>query len=315
LKILFVSSGNTIYGISPITMNQGESLKNCSVEIFYFPIVGKGLWNYLISIKRLKKHLRTMKYDLIHAHYSLAGFVAALAGSNPIVVSLMGSDVKSNKYYRNLLIIFSTFSWKKVIVKSKDMQEDLKKISSVVIPNGVNLSVFKEIDKTESMNRLGWDSTKRNILFAANPNRQEKNFALAKSAVELLYDEHTDLHTLNNVPNEEMVYHYNAADVVLLTSLWEGSPNVIKEAMACNRPIVSTKVGDVEWLLDGVHGAYVCQHDAQEIATAIKQAQTIDTINAREKLLDLNLDSASVADALVRLYSSVSSKRPVNKEI
>ena len=98
MKLLFVSSGNSKNGISTIIKNQGVSLKNQDIELDFFTIEGKGIKGYLKSIPYLKKQLKENKYDIVHAHYSLSAFTASLAGAKPLIVSLMGSDVKSKGY-------------------------------------------------------------------------------------------------------------------------------------------------------------------------------------------------------------------------
>ena len=100
MRVLFVSSGNSVKGISPIIKNQGDSLVDMGVDLTYFTIKGKGFKGYSNSVFKLKKVLNKNEYDIIHAHYSLSAIVASFAGAKPLVVSLMGSDVKHNNYYK-----------------------------------------------------------------------------------------------------------------------------------------------------------------------------------------------------------------------
>ncbi len=178
-----------------------------------------------------------------------------------------------------------------------------------VVPNGVNLNVFYSMDKRECQKQLGWDYDKKHILFAANPSRPEKNFRLAKQAFSILNNENIVLHFLNNVSPERMPLWINSADVVMLVSLWEGSPNVIKEAMACNRPIVSTDVGDVSWLLDGMDGCYITSFDPENIAKSLKLSlrfsETKGLTQGREKIIELGLDSKTTAKRIISLYKLV----------
>jgi teichuronic acid biosynthesis glycosyltransferase TuaC len=310
LKILFVSSGNTLYGISPITRNQGLSIEKLGVDVIYFPIEGKGFRNYLSSIFILRKHLRVKKYDLIHAHYSLAGFVAALSGSKPLVVSLMGSDSKHGLISKSLIKFFSVFFWDKCIVKSSEMQNSLKIAKTILIPNGVDLIKFQPILKETAQSLIGWDNGKIHILFGANKNRTEKNFSLAQLAISKLNTKNIVVQSLNNVNPELIPLWLNASDVVMLTSLWEGSPNIIKEAMACNRPIVSTNVGDVEWLLGDIKGHFITTFDPHDVSEKLNEALKFSASNestkGRERILELGLDSKDVAQKLLTVYKSVS---------
>ena len=107
-----------------------------------------------------------------------------------------------------------------------------------------------------------------------------------------------------------MSLHFNAADLVLLTSLWEGSPNVIKEALACNRPILSTNVGDVSTLLSNVNGCNIIEEDAQDIADKIKfSIENFSVSNGREKVKSLKIDSKNVAFKIIELYKEISNKK------
>ena len=96
---------------------------------------------------------------------------------------------------------------------------------------------------------------------------------------------------------------YNAADIVLLTSLWEGSPNAIKEAMACCRPIVCTNVGDVAWLLDGVDNCYVVEHKSKDLCERLKLAFEGSSItDGIDKIYKLNLTDKQVVTNLIEIY-------------
>ena len=304
MKILFVSSGNSYRGISPITFNQGESLKKEGQEVDYFLVKGKGIPGYIDSVLKLNKHLRNNKYDIIHAHYSLSGVVAAIAGAKPLIVSLMGSDVKAKSYYRIGLKFFVRFFWDSVIVKSRDMEISLgfRNIPVNIIPNGVDFDRFKVYDREICLGKTQWNSGKSHILFAADPSRPEKNFSLTQEAFNLLDSGKVELHSLKDISNKDVPYYMNSADVVLLTSLWEGSPNVIKEAMACCRPIVTTDVGDVKEVIDKTEGCYVADFKSEDVAKKIKKALKHKITSGRE---DIGfLESSLIAQKILKLYKT-----------
>ena len=304
MKFLFIASGN--HGaVSPVVGNQAEALMTDGVDVEWYLIKGRGLPGYIKNIKPLRQYLRTHQYEAIHAHYSLSAFVASLAGASPLVVSLMGSDVKAAGWYKVIIRLFAwLFSWKAIIVKSNDMYRDLGIKRAIVIPNGVNMKRFKPKDKNECQKRLGWDNTKKHVLFPANASRPEKDFALAEAACALLGN--VELHAFENTPNEETPYWYNAADVVLMTSKWEGSPNAIKEAMACSRPIACTNVGDVAERMSGVDGCFVAQsRDLQEIAQLLKQAMHFGTTKGRERIIADELTNELVAKRIIKIYENI----------
>jgi teichuronic acid biosynthesis glycosyltransferase TuaC len=305
MKVLFISSGNSLNGISSIIFNQGESLKKNGMILEYLTIKGSGLIGYLKSIPRIRKHIKQNKYDIVHAHYSLSAFAASLAGARPLIVSLMGSDVKSKKIYKIGIKVFNLFFWSTIIVKSEDMKNSLGLKSALVIPNGVDTDKFTPINRKEALDYTKWDENKRHVLFAANPNRYEKNYKLAQNAFELINDSNIELHSLINIKNEHMPFYINASDVVLLTSLWEGSPNVIKESMACNSPIVSTDVGDVKYMIKKIDGCYVTSFNKEDIKKKIILALEFSETQGINRIKQLELDSNSIAKKLIAHYLNV----------
>ena len=304
MRVLFISSGNSKDGISPIVKNQGESLRRAGISIDYFTIKGKGIKGYLKAIPTVRAYLKENRYDIIHAHYWLSAIVTSLAGAKPIVVSLMGDDVKAKRWFRWIIYLFHHISWSRTIVKSRDMYLSLGIKDVYIVPNGVDLDRFRPIPKDIALKEVGWSETKRHILFTSNPDRVEKNFTLAKRAFEYIDDENLSLHYLKDIPNERVPYYYNASDVVILTSLWEGSPNAIKEAMACNVPIVSTPVGDVEEVISNTKGCYISTYDYREFASDIKKALEFGKkTDGREAIK--HLKSEIIAKKIIDIYKGI----------
>ncbi len=305
MKVLFVGSGN--HGkVSPIIQSQGDSLASNQIEVVYFLIHGKGVKGYLKNVRLLRKYIKNNDFDVIHAHYSLSAFTASLAGAKPLVVSLMGSDVKASSGYKFIIRFFArVFRWKAVIVKSKDMYKDLGMKKVHIIPNGVNMELFGPKEKDACRRELGWSDEHVQVLFPANPSRPEKDYDLARQAVEL-YGVDSEIHVFEDVSHATTPLYYYAADVVLLTSKWEGSPNVIKEAMACGRPIVCTDMGDVCERLDGVAGCYVAKtREPKELAELLQKALAFEgKTNGREKLLADGLDNRQVAKQMEMIYKN-----------
>lgn len=316
MRILFVLSGNSretdpATGTEEVPLknpvHQGETLREFGHEVDFFYIRGRGIVGYLRNIPSVRRQVRRGGYDIIHAHYSLTAFAVSLAGGHRMVVSLAGSDVLGMPALLPLTRFFCRYRWKKVIVKTESMKERLREGDITVIPNGVDTGLFFPSDRSEARKQLNLPD-KRTILFVADPSRAEKNFPLAREAVGLLGRDDAMLLTVHGVPHARMPLYYNAADVLLLTSLWEGSVNTVKEAMACNLAVVSTDVGDVRANVSGLAGYHITSYDAAEIAG--KLALVLDSsvkINSRERLFDLGLDSASVAGRLIGIYKSVNS--------
>ena len=131
----------------------------------------------------------------------------------------------------------------------------------------------------------------------------EKNYPLAEDAVKKINSSMLEILVVKDVPAERMTDYINASDVVLLTSVYEGSPNIIKEAMACNRPIVSTDVGDVSELLEDVDACHIADNSAVDMSEWIRVAMEEKSSNGRQKLLVSGLNSNTIAEKLINLYS------------
>ena len=221
----------------------------------------------------------------------------------------MGSDTYQFNIMKSTIRYFANYRWSKTIVKSEDMKIRLGLNNAVILPNGVDLNLFRPLDKKECRIKLGWEGDKKYILFASNPARPEKNFALAKHTVENLNNDKIKLKVLYDVDHKLIPIYLNAADVFLLTSKWEGSPNIVKEAMACNIPVVATKVGDIEYLFGDSEGYYYTNPLPDRLAEKINYILDNDIKpNSRQRIIELKLDSESIADKLIQLYQEVLSK-------
>lgn len=313
MKVLFVSSGKADGKPGPIVQEQGNSLIKKGIKVDFFAITKKGLLGHLMEAKRLRNVLSQTKYDIVHAHYGISAIVALLARKgNRMIVSFMGDDIlgsndadgrikigslvlaQINKWLAKRFYDFS-------IVKSREMHKKLNVSNSEIIPNGVDCNLFTPLKKNES--------DKKQIIFVSNPERAEKNFSLAKKSVELLNDKSIELKCIYGKEQKDLVAFYNAADVLVLTSFHEGSPNVVKEAMACNCPVVSVNVGDVKELMENVEGCYLSVFDAENIKSNLLKAMEFRKnkifTKGRDRIIERKLDSDSVAERIITLYKKV----------
>ena len=281
----------------------------------------EGIKKYWSLRTLTSRAIKDFEPDVIHAHF---GWTAASLKPTdiPMVVSFCGGDLngESGSIFRQIkyilgrqLSILASFRSAHNIIKSKTMLQYLPKdhmTKTSVIPNGVDMSLFTDGNKAEAKGRMGWAKGKK-VLFAGRPDDPTKNFTLAKAAIDAAKKVIPDL-TLESpkgVSHSDMPIILNAADVLLITSKKEGSPNIVKEALSCNLPVIAVPVGDLEWLLEGLQCSIMCKYDAKEIATAMIKLFNNDCPSrpeGRKKLLDMELDSALVAGKLIDIYEQVS---------
>lgn len=324
MRVLFISSSNSAkFNVSPFIKAQGEALTALGVDVSFFPIKGKGIIGYYKSGLRLRKYLKNNDFDIIHAHFSLSGWSAIIGSIKiPIVLSLMGSDaygefIGENKVIpsskKNTLLTYCIQPFvSKIISKSKNIEKYVYlKNKSHVIPNGVLLNKFYPINE-DFRKELGLQNDKLNVLYLGDKKNVRKNYLLAKKAINLVNNSKVQLIAPNPVPYTLIPKYLNAVDVLLLTSFAEGSPNIIKEAMACNLPIVSTKVGDVEWLLNELEGCYVASFDpfefSKKLIKALEFSEKTGRTKGRNRIIELGLDSKTIASKIIKIYNSILDK-------
>lgn len=314
MKVLFVVSGNsTEFEIVPFIKSQGQALQKLGLVVEYFRVEGKGLKGYLKNLIPLRRRLRAGGFDLIHAHYSLNGLLALLTMvRKPIVVSYMGSDsygtvlpngrTKLSSVWIVLLSILIQPFVSYVICKSENIRKRVYKKHCSVVPNGVDLDVFKPCQENSEKEKIGT----RKILFPGNTRSKRKNYQLLLSAIESLKGHEIEIVAPFPVDQEALNELYNQADMMALCSLEEGSPNVVKEAMACNCPIVSTDVGDVRWLFGSTDGHLIASNDPKDYADKISTLLNRNgRTEGRSRLLTLGLDGLSVGSKIFDIYMKV----------
>lgn len=287
MKVLFVASGNKKGAgqVSSFVQSQFDSLKAEGLEMVLFPVKGRGWRGYAKAVVALRRLIKRERPDIIHAHYSTCGFVASLAciglRQRPkILVSILGSFPKKGAKWRRVRWAIRHV-WDGALVKSERTRKQLG-LELPVIPNGVNLEIFQEKSRDDSRKALGWNEETKYVIWCSDPERVEKNWPLAVEGIRVLVNEgvSVELVAVYNKTPEEVCTYMNAADCLLLTSVSEGSPNVIKEAMACGCPIVTTDVGDVRERLANLDGCYVVEEpmaiDAEHLDAARLDSKNFD---------------------------------------
>lgn len=316
MKVLFVSRSTGKGSVPPIIYSQGKSLIKKGIELDFFLVGNKGLSSYISAILQLRREIRKGKYNLVHVHYGVSGIAVVLAGLKvKKVLSLMGSDILGSKgdfdkhasigTTLTKLIRWTLPYYNGLIVKSVGMKNELGDMEAEIIPNGVDFEYFKPGDQLSARKHLNIDQDEIVVLFPSNKHRNVKNYPLFEESINVLKKSHSNVRILwfNNIPHEETLYYFNAANVVVLTSYHEGSPNVIKEAMACNVPIVSVNVGDVEEVISETEGCFIAEHDNEDLANKIVLALNYDRTTGRDNIGEL--DSNRIATRIIDMYKTI----------
>lgn len=302
MKVLIVCSGNSGQ-IGPFVKEQGESLREQGILIDYFLIKGHGILGYLKNLPRLRKQIRNIKYDLIHAHYGLSGMLCVFQRKIPVIITFHGSDI-NNSYHRKFSKVAMKLSTYNIFVHKSIKEKVNAKNKYFITPCGVNLQTFYPMDKDRCRKKFKLDKKNKIILFSSAFDNSIKNYPLAKKSIELLNDDNCKLLELKGFTRNEINLLMNAADLLLITSFSEGSPQVVKEAMACNLPIVSTDVGDVKEIIGNTEGCYITSYDPSDVAKKIEMALDFGKrTKGREhiKYLDIN----TISERIINVYNKV----------
>lgn len=312
MRVLIVANHNT-GEFSPFVEEQVNELRQLGVEFDFYGVHGKGVWGYLLNLGSLKQKIREYKPDLIHAHYGLSGLLANLQRKVPVVTTYHGSDIHAGGkalLFSRLTIHLSKFN---IFVSSALLkQSGYRGKNMSVIPCGVDTKVFQPIDKQTALAKLGWDKHSKYILFSGSFDREIKNPKLALASINELkksyikYRDNIKLIELKGFTRTEVAMLLNAADCMLLTSYREGSPQIVKEAMACGCPIVSVKAGDVEITTQGVEGCIITSPTPESLASAMNQIfeRNLRT-TGRKRILELSLTGGQIAKKVKEVYNTI----------
>ncbi|TAK49464.1 MAG: glycosyltransferase, partial [Saprospiraceae bacterium] len=196
-----------------------------------------------------------------------------------------------------------------VIIVSEHLKSYLPSISYHVIPMGIDINLFSPMQLTVARQALGLPLDKRLVLFVGDPTRTEKRFWLARESVDVLQNQlNVELVVGHGVLHADMPLYMNACDVLLLTSSSEGSPTVVKEALACNLPVISVDVGDVRMRIAAIEGCVLCKDDCPStISDALITVLTRNQrISGRHSVL--SLDEELLTQTVLQVYQRVIGK-------
>ena len=323
MKLLIIASDKGGHFV-PFIEEQIAALEACGVQIVRYGVTGKGVVGYLRELPALRRLIRAERPDIIHAHYGLCGLLANLQRMAPVVTTYHGSDINVPSILRISKIamrlsahnIFVSARSVAIAFRLLPLASRLKK-RSTLLPCGINIPKPWSELQTQWVGQLTlnqWVQEKlhtdvKHVLFAGAFDNAVKDAPLAKAAINELASEgvKVELIELKGYNRDQVNALMYNCDALLMTSKTEGSPQVIKEAMACGCPIVSVDVGDVAERTSGVEECYVVRtREPKDIAQALQKAFAFEgKTKGRDRILEMGLSNEQVAERLIAIYQSL----------
>jgi glycosyltransferase involved in cell wall biosynthesis len=307
--------------------SQVDSLiaEGLEVEVIH-PAPGPVPLRYVWATMQVFLKTLTGQVDIVHGHYGLWCLVARMQWNTPVVASFLGDDLLGTvmgdgTYSSKGAFVVHVSSWLSrrvdaVIVKSERMKKRALTGATVfVIPNGVDFELFRPMPRTQARAELGWDQDRYYVLFCNDPEIPVKNFPLAQAAIERLKGRgiSAELVVANGISHAKVVQYMNASNALILPSFAEGSPNVVKEAMACNIPVVASDVGDVSEVIGRTCGCSICALDPEAFAEGLEEAlRHTEPTTGRADIS--HLENSVIAKRIIGVYDQVLSKKAKGKK-
>lgn len=299
------------------SLNEPHSL-NDEPLVDYFLVKG----NYVKAVGALKAKIREFKPDIVHAHFGLSAITAELQSLVPVVTTFHNGE--THRWWVNLLSSLFSQRAKHVIYVAQHVRDlsYFKAKNYSIIPCGVPMDQCVVMDKEEARQWLNWDANKKYILFGGAFDNLRKNYPLLRDAVERIGGD-IEIVEMKGLSREQCVLLMNACDLFALPSHSEGSPQALKEAMACNCPCLATDIADVRYLFGDEPGHFILRNphktherwDADEksldeMVTLLREALSYGKrTNGRQRILELGLSNEQVAARIVKIYELVVSNQ------
>ena len=320
MRILEVSRYKNEYADHqlPFVTEQGEAIRALGHEVDYFLVKG----NYIKAVGALKAKIREFKPDIVHAHFGLSAITAELQSLAPVVTTFHNGETLN--WHVNLMSSLMSLRAKHVIYVAQHIRDlsYFKAKHYSIIPCGVPMDQCVVMDKTEARKQLGWNLNTKYILFGGAFDNLRKNYKLLAEAVERLKNEgmnDIEIVEMKGISRAECVLRMNAVDLFALPSHSEGSPQALKEAMACNCPCLATDIADVKYLFGDEPGHFILRNPRKtherwdgdemsldELVTLLNEALAFKgRTNGRKRILDLGLSNEQVAKRIIKIYEQV----------
>lgn len=322
IRVLAVIPGDGLGNSFIFARRQVESVVSAGidVQIFYFRTRTSPV-SLVAAFRQLRESIDSYLPDVIHAHYgTIASFLCALSTRRPLAITFRGSDLNLDPtvgFLRArlglLLSQVSALRASAILCTSDQLRQRLwwRKKKAVILPSGVDLELFQPREKQESRKILGWGMDEVVVLFNNSKAPLLKGLSLAREAVGVAERELGPMRFVEldgEVAPEEIPIYLNASDCLVVASESEGSPNILKEAMACNLPVASVDVGDAAERLDGVYPSQVVPRNAARLGQAISEIlETGRRSNGRGKIKDCSADK--IGEKLRELYETIANRK------
>lgn len=309
MKILLIGRYKRQFpnNLLPFIIEQGEAIRKCGVEVDYFAVEGNGLLSYFTQRKSLMHKIKDFQPDLIHAHYGLSGITAVLQNKVPVVTTFHNGETLS--FSANILSSLFSLRTKFMVYVAQhiyDLAYLKRKKNYVILPCGIDLHECVITDKEIARKELGFLPDKKYILFGGAFDNLRKNYPLLKEGIDLLKRDEIEVLEMTGLPRLQISKILSACDLFALPTKSEGSPQALKEAMACNCPIIATDVADIKYLLGDLEGHYLCSFDPKDVAEKVEKALAFgNRTKGRERITELGLTNDLVAKKLVEIYEDV----------
>lgn len=258
------------------------------------------------------------KVGLIHAHWVLpTGLIAVLVKKItgvPVLLSARGADINLYPHKSRLLFKLACFSLRhstEITAVSRELRNCIIRDFGIsedrltIVSSGVDRSSFTPIDQRTIRKQLKLPKELKIVLFVGDLiPRKGLNYLiesiptvlkkqgnvlfliigkgfLEKQLITMVesMDLQRHVHFLGTIPHEEVPLWINAADLLALPSISEGTPNVIMEALSCGVPVVASRVGGVPELVeDNKNGFLVEPRNSHSLAEALIRLLTDDQL-------------------------------------
>lgn len=323
MKILEVSryKKNFVDHQLPFVTEQGRSLQAAGCEVEYFLIQG----NYLRAVRMLKKKIREVQPDIVHAHFGLSCVTAELQSLCPVVSTFHNGEW--HNWWVNLLSSLMALRAKHLVYVAPHIRDKMffKHPHYTILPCGVSMDDFKPMDYEEARRVLSFDTDKKYILFGGAFSNERKNYTLLKEAIERMKDDglrnKIKVIEMKGMDRNMVAMYMSACDLFVLPTKNEGSPQALKEAMACNCPIVATDCADIAYLMGNLNGHYLLSNKGNSKAKWVGDESSVAELElkveealhlpsgyrteGRKRIVELGYTNKLIAEKLIGIYTQV----------